>query len=184
MLFSRVHGDYDNSSLLETVTARQFVLGCVPLVNLFRRRAEPIRVTHQSSAYPLLVDARQAFGHEVYSIDKVWRVQQTPQGDSMVEFRPFYSLQHVDLADGAGRYWHAHRDDTLARLSPGHETELSIVDVDFDPAQPQADTLSVEVTATNRDLPSLLSIGHPAGDLGMEGGRVEIGRASCRERVL
>jgi type VI secretion system protein ImpG len=172
VLFSQVRSDSDQSRLLEAVTSRQFVLGCAPVINLFKQRADPIRVTHQASAYPLVVDARRAYGHEVYSIDKVWRVQQTPQGDSVVEFRPFYSLQHTDLDNTAGRYWHAHRDESIAQQSPGYETELSIVDVDFDPAAPQADTLSVEVTATNRDLPTLLSIGHPGGDLTMDGGSV------------
>lgn len=47
---------------------------------------------------------------------------------------------------------------------------LSIVDVDFDPAQPQTDTLSLTVTATNRDLPTLLPFGAVGGDLFMEGG--------------
>jgi type VI secretion system protein ImpG len=172
LLFAQVGADTDQSRLLEAVTAKQFVLGCAPVVNLFKQRAEPIRVTHEAHAYPLVVDARRAFGHEVYSIDKVWRVQQTPQGESIVEFRPFYSLQHHDLGEGGGRYWHAHRDETVAQHSPGYEVELSIVDVDFDPAAPQADTLSIEVTATNRDLPTLLSTGQPGGDLSMDGGSV------------
>jgi type VI secretion system protein ImpG len=170
VLFAQVRTDSDQSRLLEAVSPRQFVLGATPVVNLFRQRAEPIRVTHEAAAYPLVVDARRAFGHEVYSIDKVWRVQQTPQGESIVEFKPFYSLQHPDLEDGGGRYWHAHRDETTAQYSPGYEVELSIVDVDFDPAAPQAETLSIEVTATNRDLPGLLSIGQPGGDLSLEGG--------------
>jgi type VI secretion system protein ImpG len=172
LLFAQVGADTDQSRLLEAVTPKQFVLGCAPVVNLFKQRAEPIRVTHEAHAYPLVVDARRAFGHEVYSIDKVWRVQQTPQGESIVEFRPFYSLQHHDLGEGGGRYWHAHRDETVAQHSPGYEVELSIVDVDFDPAAPQADTLSIEVTATNRDLPTLLSTGQPGGDLSMDGGSV------------
>src|SRR5690606_37417105 len=73
-------------------------------------------------------------------------------------------------ARGPGRYWFAHRDEELAGESPGHELALSIVDVAFDPALPQTDTLSLTVTATNRDLPALLPFGAPGGDLFMEGG--------------
>jgi len=137
----------------------------------------------------------------VYSIDRVFRVKQTPQGDTTQEFRPFFSLQHDDLlaphdedfagadaptlaarrrateaardgARGGGRYWSAHRDEDVAAESPGYELELSIVDVDFDPAMPQTDTLSMTVTATNRDLPALLPFGVSGGDLFMEGGGV------------
>lgn len=168
-----VRSDSDEARLLETVTARHLQLGCTPVVNLFRQRAEPIRVTHQAEAYPVLPDARRAWAFEVHSIEKVWRVQQSPQGERIDTFEPFYSLQHEQLlaeGEGAGRYWAVRRDDTVAELSPGHETELSIVDINFDPAQPQSDTLSVQVLATNRDLPTQLATGAPGGDLFFDGG--------------
>lgn len=198
LLMSGIRTDSDESRLLETIQARSFVLGCTPVVNLFSQPADPIRVTHTASSYPVLPDSRRAFGHEVYSIDRVYRVLQTPQGESVDEFRPFFSLRHDDLlpldeteisasapnlaalrrqrskqqGDGRapGRYWHARRDDDLAEQSPGYETEISIVDVDFEPALPQTETLSLTVTATNRDLPSLLAFGAPGGDLTLEGG--------------
>ncbi|MBA4108064.1 MAG: type VI secretion system baseplate subunit TssF [Leptothrix sp. (in: Bacteria)] len=198
LLMSGIRSDSDESRLLETIQARSFVLGCTPVVNLFSQPADPIRVTHTASSYPVLPDSRRAFGHEVYSIDRVYRVLQTPHGESVDEFRPFFSLRHDDLlpfdeaelstsapnlaalrrqrskAQGEGRapgrYWHARRDDDLAEQSPGYETEISIVDVDFEPALPQTETLSLTVTATNRDLPSLLAFGSPGGDLTLEGG--------------
>jgi type VI secretion system protein ImpG len=197
LLLSGVRSDSDESRLLETIQARSFVLGCTPVVNLFSQPADPIRITHTTTNYPVLPDSRRAFGYEVYSIDKVYRVLQTPQGESVDEFRPFFSLRHDDLlpldeADisasapnlaalrrerakqgegrAPGRYWHARRDDDLAEQSPGYETEISIVDVDFEPAQPQTETLSLQVSATNRDLPTLLTFGVPGGDLTLEGG--------------
>lgn len=200
LLLSGVRADSDESRLLETLNAHNLRLGCSPVINLFKQPADPIRVTHAESAYPVLVDARRAFGYEVHSIDRVYRVKQTPQGESTQDFRPFFSLQHDDLlgcagdddftdqaptlsdlrraraaqaADGnrvGGRYWSAHRDEDVANDSPGYEMSLSIVDVDFDPALPQTDTLSLTVTATNRDLPTLLPFGAAGGDLFMEGG--------------
>ncbi|MFT3857861.1 MAG: type VI secretion system baseplate subunit TssF [Aquabacterium sp.] len=204
LLMSGVRGDSDESRMLEAVHARNVLLGCVPVVNLFKQPADPIRVTHARSAYPVVVDARRAYGYEVYGIDKVFRIRQTPHGESTEEFKPFFSLQHEELlavddadedalsaptlamhrsarsskdADGAragagGRYWSTHRDEDVAAESPGYELEISIVDVDFDPAQPQTDTLSLTVTATNRELPSLLPFGAPGGDLFIEGGGV------------
>jgi len=201
LLLSGVRSDSDESRLLETLNARNLLLGCSPVINLFKQPADPIRLNHTNSAYPVLVDGRRAFGYEVYSIDRVFRVKQTAQGESVQEFRPFFSLQHDDLLgvveddgrlDGAptlaaqrharavqdeaggnrvgGRYWSAHRDEDMAVDSPGYEMSLSIVDVDFDPALPQTDTLSLTVTAMNRDLPTLLPFGSPGGDLFMEGG--------------
>ena len=170
---SGVRSDSDEARLLETISEKNLLTGCTPVVNLFRQKADPIRVTHAAASYPVLPDGRRAFGYEVHAIERVYRLQQTPQGETIAEFHPFYSLQHEELlseGESGGRYWHAHRDDDMTSRSPGFETELSIVDVDFDPAAAQTDTLSVDVTATNRDLPSQLSIGAPGGDLTMDGG--------------
>ncbi|AKJ28556.1 type VI secretion system baseplate subunit TssF [Caldimonas brevitalea] len=178
LMLSGVRADSDEARLLETIGAQNFQLGCTPVVNLFGQNADPIRVTHTSASYPLLTDSRRAYAYEVSAVKKVFRVQQTPQGETVEEFRPFYSLRHDELArdDGngsiGGRYWYTHRDAVVAEHSPGYELELSIVDVDFDPASPQTDTLSIEVMATNRDLPTLLSVGNPGGDLFLEGGSV------------
>ena len=170
-----IRSDSDEARLLETVTERNLLLGCTPVSNLFKQRADPIRISHRGERYPVLPDSRRAFAYEVVAIDRVYRVQQTPQGESIVEFKPFYSLQHDELIDGdnpGGRYWYSHRDDALAVASPGYETEIGIVDIRFDPAAAETDTLSLDVRATNRDLPSLLSVGNVGGDLFLEGGSV------------
>ena len=170
-----IRSDSDEARLLETATERNLLLGCTPVVNLFRQRADPVRISHVGERYPVLPDSRRAFAYEVVAVERVFRVQQTAQGESIVEFRPFYSLQHDELVAGGrsgGRYWYSHRDDALAETSPGYETEIGIVDIRFDPATVEVDTLSLDVTATNRDLPSLLSTGNPGGDLFLEGGSV------------
>ncbi len=179
-ILSGLRSDSDQARSLESLSARNFLIGCVPVVNLFQQNADPVRVSHEDTQYPVIVDSRRAFGYDIYSIDKVFRVKQTPQGDSIDEFRPFFSLHHDDVLKGGessedgppGRYWHAHVDEGVAAISPGYEVELSIVDVDFNPAAPQTDTLSVQVTATNRDLPAQLSFGNVGGDLFIEGGSI------------
>jgi type VI secretion system protein ImpG len=180
LVLSGLRSDSDQARLLESISADSFALGCTPVVNLFRQNADPIRITHTATRYPVVVDARKAFAYEVYSVDRVFRVKQTPHGEAVDEFRPFFSLYHDDLLGEGdqlgerppGRYWHVQRDELLAATSPGYEVEMSIVDVDFEPTAPQVDTLSLHVTATNRDLPSHLSFGTSGGDLFMEGGSV------------
>lgn len=168
-----LRGDGDDARLLELTEAAHFRLDCVPVINLFATRADPISITHTATTYPVLPDGRRPFGHEVYAIDKVFRVRQMPDGEEIQTFQPFYSLQHRDLlsgGEGAGRYWFTQRDALVAAQSPGFETGIGIVDAAFDPADPQAETLSLDVRATNRDLPSLMSIGNPGGDLFGESG--------------
>ncbi|MBD8531771.1 MULTISPECIES: type VI secretion system baseplate subunit TssF [unclassified Massilia] len=165
-----IRSDSNTARLLATLSTNNLLLGCTPVINLFRQRGEPIRLTHTTASYPVLADARRAFAFEVQSIDSVNLVRQTPQGESVVQFRPFYSLQHAQTPEQNGHYWAMRRDETLAERSPGFETQIAIVDIDFDPAAVETDTLNLELTCSNRDLPALLSAGQAGGDLFMEGG--------------
>jgi type VI secretion system protein ImpG len=170
LALSGMRTDSDAARMLGSLSTNNLLLGCTPVVNLFAKRGEPIRLTHTKAAYPVLADARRAFAYEVYAIDSVKLVRQTPQGESVVEFRPFYSLRHGQTPDRNGHYWVLRRDQAIAERSPGYESEISIVDIDFDPAAIETDTLSLELTCTNRDLPASLTYGQPGGDLFMEGG--------------
>lgn len=155
---------------LQGLSSANLRLFCAPVVNLFAQRGDPIRVTHQCSDYSVVADARNAFGYEVYSIDRVLRVRKGPQGETMTEFRPFFSLRHGEPREDRGQYWLARRDVSLAERSPGFETRIALVDIDLEPPSATTDTLSLSLTCTNRDLPSRLAIGLPGGDLSLEGG--------------
>ncbi|TFW18582.1 type VI secretion system baseplate subunit TssF [Duganella callida] len=170
LALSGLRTDSNLARMLATLSTNNVLLGCTPVVNLFRQRGEPIRLTHASASYPVLADARRAFAYEVQAIESVRLVRQTPLGESIQEFRPFYSLRHGQTPEKNGHYWVARRDEDIAEKSPGYETQISIVDIDFDPAEVETDTLSLELTCTNRDLPSLLSYGLRGGDLFLEGG--------------
>ncbi len=165
-----VRADSNTARMLGTLSTNNVLLGCTPVINLFRQRGEPIRLTHTTASYPVLADARRAFAYEVVSIDSVHLVRQTPQGDTIVQFRPFYSLRHAQTPEQNGHYWAMRRDDTLLDRSPGFEAQISIVDIDFDPAEVETDTLNLELTCSNRDLPALLPYGQRGGDLFLEGG--------------
>ena len=167
---SGMRADSNLARMLGTLSTNNVLLGCTPVVNLFRQRGDPIQLTHTTASYPVLADGRRAYAYEVVAIDALRLIRQTPQGESVVEFRPFYSLRHAQTPSEHGHYWAMRRDETLLDKSPGFETQVSIVDIDFDPAAVETDTLNVELTCTNRDLPSALSYGQPGGDLFLEGG--------------
>ncbi|MGV2292988.1 type VI secretion system baseplate subunit TssF [Trinickia sp. YCB016] len=164
-----VRSDSHVARLLESLSAQHLRLFCTPVVNLFQQHGEPIRVNHQAVSYPVVADARRAFAYEIYSIDSVKLVKQRAHEETVTEFRPFYSLHHGEAAR-EGHYWFARRNDWVAQNSPGYETEISVVDIDFEPAAPQTDTLSLDLTCTNRDLPESMAVGLEGGDLFYEGG--------------
>jgi type VI secretion system protein ImpG len=150
--------------LVESLSVNHVRLACTPVVNLFAQRGEPIHLSHETVAYPVVADARHARDYEVYSIDDVRRVETRADGQSVTELRPFYALHH-DEAGRVGRYWFARRNDWVARNSPGYETEISVVDAHFDALEARTETLSLALTCTNRDLPARLAIGLEGGDL-------------------
>ncbi len=192
VLVAGLRADADASRFLEAVAVHNVVLGAAPVVNLFRQAADPIRITHQQDSHAVVVDGRRAHGHEVHALERVYRVRQTAHGDMIDEVKPFFSLQHGALladdgltpqgaavpsgAQGVGlqgaipAYWQLHRDEDLAERSPGHELMLTLVDANQHLTTPAVETLSLDVLATNRDLPHLLAPGTPGGDLFMSGG--------------
>jgi type VI secretion system protein ImpG len=154
---------------LQPLAAHHLLLGCTPIVNLFAQRGDPIQLTHTQASYPVLPDGRRPHGFDVYAIDAVRLVRQSPRGESVTEFRPFYSLRHGQAPADKGHYWIMRRNEHMAAVNPGFETEITIVDIDFDPADVEVHTLSIEVTATNRDLPTLLLYNQDGGDMLLAG---------------
>lgn len=181
VVFQGVRQDSDEARLLETLQTHNLLLGASPVINLFRQAADPIKITQRSSAYPLVVDARRAYAYDVHAVDRVYRVQQSEQGERVDEVRPFFALNHGDLwtaesdnslaQDRSGMgYWQLQRDEELAQSSPGYEWLMTLVDADLNERVPDTEILSIDVWATNRDLPMALSVGNAGGDLFMEGG--------------
>lgn len=163
------HGNPHAGRLLESLSATHFRLFCTPVVNLFSRRGEPIRVTHEQVAYPVVADAGHASSYDVYSIDSVVLVRQRPEQDQIMELRPLFVQRYGD-EQRAGHCWFARRNEAVASVSPGYETEISVVDANFNPMAVQTDTLSFKLTCTNRDIPSRLAVGLEGGDLFVQEG--------------
>ena len=153
--FNKTVGDLERS-----ISAESFALGCTPMVNLFRQRAEPIQLTQSVSEYRVVPDARRPGATEVYCVDAV--VGTRPDG-SEVEYLPFYSIKHSEVARVQRTFWHPTRR-AAGQRDPGSEVFLSLVDLDFNPMSPPDMTVSVETTCLNRDLPGRLPYGggHPA----------------------
>lgn len=148
--------------LLDRLGKDNFLLCCTPVVNLFPRSAEPIRLTETTSAYPVIIDNRHPKAFEIFALRRVFRVHGVD--DKVEEFKPFYSIRHGESHDGPARYWHASypesRDDFM---------ELVLVDSALQPERVGHSTLSIDLSCTNRDLPSQLPFGLLDGDLFADG---------------
>jgi type VI secretion system protein ImpG len=171
--------DSDLARMLATLSTNNVLLGCTPVVNLFRQRGEPIRLTHATASYPVLADARRAFAYAVQAIESVKLVRQTPQGESVQEFRPFYSLRHGQTPEkNATTGWRG-----ATRTSP-RKARLRNADLHrrYRLRSGRGGNRHPEPRADlhNRDLPSL-SYGMRGGDLFGRGSSVRAS-ASCASR--
>jgi len=152
---------------LETypIVSRENVrLHCVPIVNLFSHPADPIRTRHDRTEYLLLpsktgvADRRHL---EIYSVDEVAGLLHTESLDSR-PYQPFYSFRHMGTADpNAARYYQTHLRPNVVSgdLRRGTDTYISFVVGSGAGQLPPDETISVELTCTNRDLPMALRAG-------------------------
>jgi len=161
----------ERTRLLEQAVDRDtFQLGCAPIVNLFERYAEPIRVSHTETEYRVVPDIHAQHATEVYSVNRV--TSSSPGAEISREYRQFYSFRHTETGDREAAFWHAVRRHSLRDGDNGTEVYLSLLDLNFRPNLPPVDSLTVQVTCTNRDLPERLPVRYTFGELDMESGTV------------
>jgi type VI secretion system protein ImpG len=166
------------ADLEQNLSADNLRLGCTPIVNLYRQRAEPITITQNDFEYRVVPDARRPLANEIHTIE---RVTATAKDGRRVEYSPFYSVRHA-MPDGVPRaFWHASRrvaEQTKTDTDHGTELFLSLVDLGFEPSNPADWTLDVETICLNRDLPHRLPFGGGKPKLQLSQGG-EVTRITC-----
>jgi type VI secretion system protein ImpG len=150
--------------LQRTVDADTFRLGCSPVVNLFKQRADPIRLEERAIEHRVVPDQRRERALEVYSVDAVRRVRTTAQREIISEIAPFFSIRHGTQPDER-LFWYTTRRPAFRKDDDGTEVYIALAQPDLTPATPSDDTLTLELTCTNRDLPAKLPFGGPQAGL-------------------
>lgn len=148
-----------NKDLEQHINADYFALGCSPVVNLFRKTAEPINWDHTKTEYSVVPDHRRKESYEVYSIDQVEAIE---ADGTASEFLPFYGIKHNRHEDGAERFWIARRDSASNKQNntdDGTDMEISLVNLDLQPSETDDWVISVTTTCLNRDIPNHLPFG-------------------------
>lgn len=132
------------------INAQTFMLGCTPIINLFRQVSEPIRLHQRQVEYRLVPDMRRERTTEIHSILRVSAVSDAD--DTTRTFAPFFAWNHDLESREQKAFWHAVRRPTGRQELPGTEMFLTFVDLDFHPSQPPTHTAYAHTLCTNRDL--------------------------------
>lgn len=132
------------------VSKKNFKLGCTPIINLFRKTTEPIRLDHRSLEYQLVADKRRESTTEIHSILSVSAASDYRKTEQ--NFEPFYSYSHFMDGTKHRAFWHATRRNSSRKGVPGTEVFLSFLDLNFNPHDPPAKTVYAHTLCTNRQL--------------------------------
>ena len=162
-------------ALEQSVNANTFQLGCTPIVNLFERIAEPIQVSQTRTEYRIIADQHRQTNTEVYSVDRVASVATYLEEPQV--YQPFYALRHTHSDQAHKYFWCAHRRPSFRKNDSGTEVYISLVNLEFDPARPADESLSLRVTCTNRDQAARLKLSGEFGELEAED--IALIRARC-----
>jgi type VI secretion system protein ImpG len=127
-----------------------FQLSSTPVINLFRKATEPIRLDQRTHEHRLVADARRERTAEIHTILRVLSTEPAERAPRVYE--PFFSYVHRPERDRPRAFWHARRVPCARSGVPGTDMLLSLVDTAFHPADPPAEVVYAETLCTNRDL--------------------------------
>lgn len=140
-----------------SVSRETFKLGCTPIVNLFRKTSEPLRVDNRRYEYRLVPDWREESTTEIHSILSVTSSDQESQRTQPVE--PFYAFDHSARDEDTGPYWLARRADSHRPDVPGTDMWMSFLDLTFNPVRPASPVVFANTLCTNRRLAEQIPVG-------------------------
>ncbi len=166
----------EETALINSLTPQpeNFRLGCTPIVNLFKKTTDPLRLTQKQVEYRITPDSRLERTHEIYCLEEVHGV--TDKGE-MINYAPYYSFEHRRTGDA---FWYHRRQMSDRRNIPGTDVYLSFVNDKFDPTQPATETIYADALCTNRFLAEQL----PAGAKLQFEGKLPVMKISCLDRPI
>jgi len=139
-----------------TVNRDNLVPGCAPIINLFQKISDPIRLDHRQHRYPLFGDSVRQRTTEVHSVLKVTATPKNESEGNVIS--PFFSFRHHGSV-APNSYWVAHRQQVLQEDMPGTETQLSFVDLDYRDSLPEEKIVYAHTLCTNRNLAAQIPSG-------------------------
>lgn len=134
-------------------TREDIRLYCAPIANLFPHDADPIRLDGSQHEYRVRPSGTEPHHHEVFSVDRVRAFAPgTGEGAELPDFYDFAGTDGGNDSSWFVRLRPAVVDDRL-------DAWISFVDPDGQPVPLEAETVSMDLTCTNRRLPEALRAG-------------------------
>lgn len=142
------------------ICAEHMSLYCTPVINLFEHDAEPIALTGERNEYRIRPRTRSPSHFEIFSVDSVQGTIE-PNDDEMRAryFHPFESFQHqIERDKGHEKLYYRIKIAESLRYE-GFDHSIAFVRSDDTKRLGQSETISLDLTCSNRALPEQLHVG-------------------------
>lgn len=141
------------------IDASTFALFCTPIINLFRKRLDPVLISDRFSEFHIVAERTRPIDFEIYQIEEVIGI--TAQANEEQTFEPFYRARSEEGHSGA--YYTVNRvprvltakEKKFGAISSyaGSEVFISLVDAKASTYPRQLNQLNITALCTNRHLP-------------------------------
>lgn len=139
------HFSQEITNLSKKVDNKSFALHCVPVVNLFDKYAEPIKLTHHEQELKLTVDNRKPNLYEVYEVKEVHAISNTGEQIAVKKYGTIHHNEHDEV------YWQSKERTSI--MANRKDCYLTIIDPHGKLLRDGSWTLQTKVTCCNYKLP-------------------------------
>ncbi|HCL5275396.1 TPA: type VI secretion system baseplate subunit TssF [Salmonella enterica] len=159
-------GRYEPDKIEKNVSKELFRINCSPVVNLFKKRTEPLRLTDGQDEYQVNADLYCRNEVLIWDINKVTLHRYENDLVRQIPLKNLFGLEHSVIQQSCNIFWHSSyyrmssesrniEENVYIRLSDDGGTQSRIM---------TGDVLSIDVVCTNGDIPSSINNGDPDGD--------------------
>lgn len=129
---------------------------CVPLINLYHQRLDPLPLDHSHYEYRLTGDALQHANCEIYRIERLHAVR---AGAAPRTLTPYFSMDAFQRLEAQDYFYFTRREVSQRARIGGTELYISFLDARFELTDPADDVIGGNALCTNRRMPERLRVG-------------------------
>lgn len=133
-----------------TLSPQLLRLNCVPLINLFPQRIEPVALDHTQYEYRLQADIENHHYTEIYALQALESIR--PDG-SPRPIAPYFSMDDAERLEHQDYFYVTRRECSKQPDVAGTDLYVSFLDTQFDLTQVADEVVGGKALCTNRNLP-------------------------------
>jgi type VI secretion system protein ImpG len=138
------------------LTPNALALNCVPLVNLYAQRIDPLHLDHTRYEYRLTGDVAQHRNCEIYRIEQLQAIR--PDGPPR-PISPYFAMDHFQRIEAQDYFYFMRREESQLSRTGGTELYVSFLDANFQVTDPADEIIVGSALCTNRRTPERLRVG-------------------------